>query len=561
MSGEPIRDVIRKLALQNAVFFKGAANPKAVIGKVLGGFPEYRSKAAEVSRMAASAVEEVNRMTLDAQTAALEALDAALLVREKRERVHGLPDLEGAEEGKVVMRFAPGPSGPLHIGHTRVSVLNDEYVKRYGGKLILRYEDTNPERIDPEAYDMIAEDLEWLGVEVHETAIQSERFEEYYKYLRRIIEDGNGYVCTCDADRWRELKEACTACPCRDLPAGEQLERFQRMLDGGYGEGEAVAVVKTDLDHPNPAVRDFVALRVVEHPHPLTGDRYRAYPMMNLSVALDDGLMGLTHVIRGKDHLNNTVRQEYIFNHLGWTPPRYYHYGLVNIPDTMLKTSLIGEGIRTGEYTGWDDVRTGTVRAMERRGIRPEALRRYWVECGIKPVDIQFSWDNLYGMNRELIDGSSNRYFFVADPVRYDIDGPDVLTGSAPLHPDRPERGMREYVLDGSRTVFISKDDSRLFAETGRIRLKDLCNLDYAMPARYAGDDLSVLRQGVRAVQWVGRDSVAAELLMPDGTVTEGLIESAVLDEPSDTVQFERVGFVRLESREGDRVRAVFAHR
>lgn len=561
MSGESIEDTIRKLALQNAVFFKGTANPKAVIGKVLGGFPEYRGRTAEVAEMVAAAVGEVNRMAPEAQTEALRLLDASLLVREKKERVYHLPDLEGAEEGKVVMRIAPGPSGPLHIGHTRVSILNDEYVRRYGGKLVLRYEDTNPEKIDPAAYDMIAEDLEWLGVEVHESAIQSDRFEHYYKHTRELIEGGNGYVCTCDAEDWRNLKEAGLPCPCRDLPVEEQLERYERLLNGDYAEGEAVAIVKTDLRHPNPAVRDFVALRVVEHPHPLTGDRYRAYPMMNLSVAVDDSLMGMTHVIRGKDHLNNTIRQGYIFDYLGWKKPGYYHYGLVNIPDTVLKTSLIRESILAGEYSGWDDVRTGTVRALERRGIRPEAVRRYWVESGIKPVDIQFSWDNLYGMNRDLVDGTANRYFFVGDPVRYDIDGPEVLTGEAPLHPDHPERGDRVYRLDGSRTVFVSRDDSREFAETGKVRLKDLCNLDYAMPAKYAGDDISVLRHGVRAVQWVGRDSVGARLLMPDGTVTEGLVEKAILDEPSDMVQFERIGFVRIERKDAAGVSAVFAHR
>ena len=557
---DQIEETIRKFALQNAVFFKGTANPKAVVGKILGGCPELRSKAAEITPLINQIVADVNAMGLEAQTKALAEMDSSMLVKEKKERKYELPELEGVD-GKVVMRIAPGPSGPLHIGHTRVSILNDEYVKRYGGDLVLRFEDTNPEKIDPPAYDMIPEDLDWLGVKCNKTYIQSERFEMYYDYTRKLLEMGHAYVCTCDGDHWRQLKEKKQACPCRELPVEEQLDRYDKFLAGEYPEGGAVVVVKTAIDHPNPAVRDFVALRLVDHPHPRTGDKYVAYPMMNLSVAIADHEMGMTHVIRGKDHLNNTFRQEYIFDYFGWKKPVYYHYGLVNIPDTVLKTSLIKQSIAQGEYSGWDDVRTGTVRAMTRRGIRPEAIRRYWVESGIKSVDIQFSWDNLYGMNRDVIDTDSNRYFFVKDPVRYDIDGIDVIEGSAPLHPDHADRGNRTYRLEGPRTVFLSADDSSLFADAKRIRLKDLCNLDYALPAKYAGNDVSILKTGVRAVQWVSRDSVPATLVMPDGSVTEGLVENGILREGTGSVQLERIGFVKIEESTPEKVSMVFSHR
>lgn len=557
---DQIEDTIRKFALQNAVFFKGTANPKAVVGKVLGGCPELRPRAGEITPLINSIVEEVNSMGLDAQKKALEAMDASLLVKEKKERTYELPELRNVD-GKVVMRIAPGPSGPLHIGHTRVSILNDEYVKRYGGDLVLRFEDTNPEKIAPEAYDMIPEDLDWLGVRCSRTFIQSDRFQLYYDCTRRLIEQGHAYVCTCDAEDWRRKKERKQACPCRDLPVETQLERYDRMMDGTYPEGSAIAVVKTAIDHPNPAVRDFVALRIVDAPHPRTGTRYRCYPMMNLSVAIDDHEMGMTHVIRGKDHLNNTTRQEYIFDYFGWKKPEYYHYGLVNIPDTVLKTSLIKKSIQDGEYTGWDDVRTGTVRALERRGIRPEAVRRYWVEAGMKSVDIEFSWDGLYSMNRDIIDPVSDRYFFVEDPVRYDIDGIDVIEGSALLHPDHPERGGRDYRIEAPRTVFVSAEDSKLFSEAGAIRLKDLCNLKYGLPAQYDGNDVAVLRHGTKAVQWVGADALDAALLTPDGDVHRGLIEKAVAAEKGGMVQLERIGFARIEKRDASGVSMVFAHR
>ena len=100
-----------------------------------------------------------------------------------------------------------------------------------------------------------------------------------------------------------------------------------------------------------------------------------------------------------------------------------------------------------------------------------------------------------------------------------------------------------------------------MFSETKKLRLKDLCIIDYGLPAKYAGNDVSVLRQGVRAVQWVGRDGIKAKLLMPDGTTHEGLVEKAVLNEKNDEVQFERIGFARIEKKGPDMVEAVFTHR
>lgn len=560
MMPDHIEDTIRKYALQNAVFFKGTANPKAIVGKVLGECPDLRSRSAEIMQIADSVVSEVNAMGLDAQKAELSKIDPDMMVREKKERKHDLPELPGAEKG-VVMRIAPGPSGPLHIGHSRVSVLNDEYVKRYGGKLINRFEDTNPEKIDPQAYDMIPEDLDWLGVKIHETVYQSDRFNIYYDVTRQMIVSGDAYVCTCDAESWRGLKEKKKACPCRDLPPETNLERYDRLLSNGYGEGEAVAVIKTDIAHPNPAIRDFVALRIVDHPHPRTGTKYNVYPMMNLSVAIDDHLLGMTHVIRGKDHLNNTYRQEYIYGHMGWSKPQFFHYGLVNIPDAVLKTSLIGASIASGEFSGWDDVRTGTLRALKRRGILPEAIRRYWIEGGMKQIDVQFSWDTLYSMNRDLIDGISNRYFYVEDPVRLTFAGKDMVKGAAPLHPDHPERGSREYTVMDGQEIWISMNDYPSLESSGMIRLKDLCNIGSGDPVRYAGTDLSVLKKGIKAVQWVGKKGIPTRVLMPDGTVSEGLAEPALLDEGGREVQFERFGFVNVEDFDDEKLTAVFTHR
>ncbi|HQA20776.1 MAG TPA: glutamate--tRNA ligase [Methanomassiliicoccaceae archaeon] len=490
-----------------------------------------------------------------------EDMDPELLRKTKCERKHTLPDLPNAVEGKMVMRVAPGPSGPLHLGHTRVALLNDEYVRRYKGRYINRMEDTNPEKVDPDAYRMIPEDLEWLGVEVHDTVIQSDRFELYYDVARRLIDMGKAYVCLCEAEDMRRYKEQSVACPHRDQSPEEANELLDRMLSHSLGGGEAVLVIKTDLHHPNPAVRDFVGLRIVDSvPHPRTGTRYTVYPMMNLSVAVDDHELGMTHVIRGKDHLNNTLRQEYIFDYLGWDKPYYFHYGLVSIPDTMLKTSTIGEGIRSGEYSGWDDVRLGTVRAMARRGIQPEAIRNYWIDVGMKEVDIEFSWDNLYSFNKQIVDRTASRYFFVWDPKIVDIVGVDRIEAHCPIHPDHKDLGCRDHTLTPPLSVHMTAEDLEGFKRRGTVRLKDLCNLRWEDgKAVYAGDDIGVLKEGWKIAHWAPPSAVPAEVYLPDGTVRKGVAEPLPEKEEGKVVQFERFGFARVESL-APKVRAYFAH-
>jgi glutamyl-tRNA synthetase len=549
---------IRKYALQNAVQFGGKATTGSVLGKVMAENPELRSKAKEISALARSVVDEVNAMDSAAQLETLERLAPELLVKEAKTREVGLPDLEGVQ-GEVRMRMAPNPSGPLHVGHSRMAILNDEYVKRYGGICYNRFEDTDPARIDSEGYDTIPRDFDWLGVKIHKTIIQSDRFETYYDIAKRLLEMGKAYVCTCRPEDWRELKNHKKACPHREQPVTDQMARWDRMFDGSYKPEEASLMVKTDLLHPNPAIRDFVGLRIDDTPHPRTGTRYRVYPLMNLAVAVDDHLLDLTHVLRGKDHLNNTYRQEYLYDYFGWKKPVYIHYGRISLEEVQLSTSKMSEGIKQGLYSGWDDPQLGTLSALRRRGIRPESLRRYWVDVGIKEVDIAFSWKTLYSFNRELIDDSADRYFFVSEPVELPItDAPD-LAARAPLHPEHPERGVRELTLGSDPKVLVSADD--LKARPRRLRLKDLCNIEIKDGvAQYAGNDLSVLKEGVQIVHWAPSGSPPAEVLMTDGSVVRGVAEKGLASAVGKVVQLERFCYVRVEQA-APTIRCVFTHK
>lgn len=554
---DDLERLVLKYALQNAISYSGKANASAVIGKVFAEKTELKSRAKEIAQIARRVVEEVNRLSPDEQRKKLENIAPELLSKEKKEKEFKLPELNNVR-GEVVMRFAPNPSGPLHIGHSRVAFLNDEYVRRYGGRYINRFEDTDPARVDPEAYDFIKEDLEWLGVRITETHYQSDRLEIYYKIAKELLEKGHAYVCTCKPDLWRDLKEKSKPCPHRNSSLEEQMHLWDKLFDGSFSPEEASLMIKTNLNDPNPALRDFPALRIEDTPHPRTGTRYRVYPLMNFSVAVDDHLMGLTHVLRGKDHLNNTYRQKYIFDYLGWPRPEYIHYGRVSIVGPELSTSKMSMGIKEKRYTGWDDVQLGTIRALARRGFRPEALREYWIRAGLNEVDVEFSWDTLYALNKDIVDPEAKRYFFVADPVPLEITGVDRLEGKAPLHPSRPELGFRTYHLETPIKVFVQLNDIK---GAGKIRLKDLCNIELIdEKAVYRGNDLSAIKQGYKIIHWAPVDSLPMIVLMPDGSKVIGVGERSLTREVGNIVQLERFGFVRIESAD-EQIVAAFAHR
>ena len=555
---DDLEKIVYKHALLNAAKHKGSANPGAVMGSVMSNEPELRSRAKEIGPIAGKIVAQVNALSADEQAAEMEKLGVEVQDKKPKAKQTGLQELPGSHEN-VVLRFAPNPSGPLHIGHSRAAVPNAEYVKRYNGKLILRIEDTDPKRVFEPAYDMIPEDLEWLGINPDEIVYQSDRFEIYYDYARQLIEKGAAYMCTCDGADFKQLKDNCQACPCRDRSVEENLELWDKF--DTMKAGEAVLRVKTDINHKNPAIRDWVAMRLVDENHPRLGTKYRVYPMMNFSVAVDDHLMGMTHVLRGKDHLANSEKQKYLYDHMGWDLPEFIHYGRLKMEDIALSTSKAKEGIENGTYSGWDDPRLGTLRAVARRGIQAKTIYNLITEIGVKMADSAISWKKIYGLNRSFLEPIANRYFFCENPQIVSVEG---YTGGKmeierPLHADHEDRGMRHLSFDG--TAYVAQCDIK----DGVYRLMDAVNVNINDGTlSYHSDSFEEARNiKARIIQWVPvDDNVNVKIVMDDASVKTGLGERALEDlKVGDIVQFERVGFARLDEITDDELIFYYAHK
>ena len=553
-------------ALSNAIKHQNLPKAGAVLGMVLSAHPELKPQAGLMKGMLADIISEVESLSDEERRTRLHELAPDQFaqaterkVKEKRDA--SLPDLPGAEHG-VVMRFAPNPSGPLHLGHARAAFLNDAYVKRYGGKYVLRMEDTDPKRVDPLAYEMIAEDISWMGIGITDIVYQSDRFSLYYDTGRALLEKGHAYVCECESEAFRNLKMQKQACPCRDRDRSENLVMWEKMLDGAYAEGSISVRLKTDMQHPDPAIRDFPLFRVLTSK---AHERIDAcvYPLMNLSVAVDDHALGMTHIIRGKDHIANTRRQEYIFDYLGWDKPYYYHYGRMGIEGLVLSTSAMREGISSGLYSGWDDPKLGTMRALKRRGILPEAISKTMTEIGVGETDISFSWDNLYAQNKSFVDPVSDRFFFVADPVEMIVSGAEPQQAEAQKFPGDPKRGVRVIPFD--RKVLVQRSD--LDGEPHMLRLKDLFNVtpEYGSSpfiGAYAGDALADARAAkAPIVQWLPPSACTpCQVHRPEGVI-HGFCEPEVANYIGKTVQFERTGFVFVDSVCDEGIIVYYSHR
>lgn len=565
---------IRRLALQNAVEHGGSARPSTVLARLMAGDASLRSQGPEVTVAVQAVVAEVGRLSPDAQRAALEALGGAEpeSPRAAKTAEGELPALPGAVPGKVVLRMAPFPSGALHIGNARMIFVNDYYRRRYQGRLLLVFDDTvgsEEKRIDLEMFDLIRHDLEVAGATPDAVYYKSDRIPQMYPWARRVIEAGLAYVCRCPATTLRENRANGVACPERSETVETTLEEWEGMLGNRYAVGEAVLRLKTDLKDPDPAFRDRVLFRLSDVDHPRVGRKYRVWPMLEFSWAVDDVDLGVTHVIRGKDLVIEDRMQEYIWDRLGIHGPPFLHWGILRVREAKISKSKSYVEVKSGLFDGWADPRTWSIASLERRGIRPEALRRFTLAFGLSLADIEVPAETLYAENRQLIDGTTPRRSVVLDPVLVEVTGypAEMATTTLANHPDHPAMGTRT-VPAGPR-VYLPRSD--VLAHLGEeIRLKDLANVHLPSAFPDGTDRLAALftsreNKRIPRLQWVGADgAVPVDLLGVEGEHRTGLGEAELRSaRPGDVYQFERIGFIRLETnwRAGtEPVRACFGH-
>ncbi|MEF8879738.1 MAG: glutamate--tRNA ligase [Candidatus Thermoplasmatota archaeon] len=567
-----IRETAEKYALQNALNFEGKAEFKSVIGKVIGELKKEGFSPKEILPVVREVVKKVNQFSMDEQRQRLKEINPSFFEKEeKKSCVISLPDLPDAAEGKVVTRFPPEPNGFLHIGHAKASIIDYEYACRYDGRFILRFDDTNPENAHEEFYEAQKEDLRWLGISWDEEYCTSDNLEKHYELAEQLIRQGDAYICRCKMEDIRRGRYRGECCECRECDCEENLEDWKKMLDGSL-DG-VVLRLKGDMTCDNTAMRDPTLFRIIEKPHPRQGDKYRVWPTYDFAGAVEDSLSGVTHPFRTKEY---ELRDECYFRLLELLDvrkPYLMEFSRLSIEGMPVSKRKIKPLIEEGKVDGFDDPRLPTLRGLRRRGITPDAIRKFVLSLGISKSESMVPFSLLESENRKIIDPKARRFFFVPNPVKLVVEDAPEKKEKLSYHPSNEEMGYR--TVETGENFYVSRDDADSLSEGEVFRLKDLYNVrinscNEEIHGVYAGEELI---SDSAKIQWTTDEYipfsvyVSRPLFKNDefnpGSLEEvkGFVEKNILDAENDEiVQFERFGFVRIEKKD-DEIKGFFAHK
>lgn len=557
---DDVRKAIRGIALLNASEHGGKTRNDAVISKLLGSRPDLRQRAKEIMPIITEVVSEVNLIPAEKQRPELEANYPELLKEKPKQERTGLPPLEGAEQGKVVTRFPPEPNGYPHIGHAKAAIIDEEYAKMYGGKLLFRFDDTNPENERLEYYAAIKVGLDWLGVKYDHVKNTSDDIELIYKKAEEFINAGHAYVCTCSKDDISKNRREMKACKCRAGDLEQNLKRWKAMFEK-YKQGEAIVRFRGDMQSENTVMRDPALLRIIEEPHPIHKSKYRVWPNYDFAVAIEDSIDGVTHAFRTKEYeLRNQLYSE-ILERLGMRKPAVLEFSRLEFDGMPVSKRILKPLVQDGKVSGYDDPRLPTLEAMRRRGIVPEAIRKFVLSLSFTKSDTLAPFDTLESFNRKIIDPTSMRLFLATNPVKLTVTNNDLKEVEISNHPQR-DMGKRTVELDGS--FYIPGDDAKSLKPGDEVRLLELYNVRITragpqLEAEVTGRDF---KAEIPKVQWVpAKTAVKIEVLVPkvlfvnDQFNEESLEIQQALTEPyylglnvGTEIQFVRYGYCRKDS-------------
>ena len=516
---------------------------------------------------AAEVVKAVNALSLGAQEDLLKSkYPEAARSQEKKEvegRV-GLPPLEGAVKGGLVVRLPPEPSGYMHIGHAMAGTINWVYKEQYDGKLWLRFEDTNPRKVQKRYYESFRKGYSWLGVRWDYEKNVSSDVELLYEHIEDLLEAGSAYSCDCPLETVKKLRFEGKACPHRDQTVEKNVSVWGEMLKGKHKEGTFVVRLKGDMGSMDYSLRDPNIARIIDYPHPLTGDKFHVWPTYDFEVVVEDNLCQVTHILRSSEF--HVGLQDLIRKLLGFPEISVRQFSRFNFKGTPVAKRLLRPLVEEKLVNGWDDPRMPTIEGVMRRGILPEAIRRFTVEVGYTKSEHTFDWSLLFAVNRKILDPVTKRVYFVPDPVKARVESAPEKTVTIPFH---PLEKLGDRTVRTAGRFFIPSTDLSKMTEGQVFRLMELYNVRLISKPRDADEDAVLHYEGEemiqdsRKLQWVTQDnSHGVEVLEPSELYNEdetfnkdslrtrlGVAEDAFDDlKQGDIVQFPRYGFVRVDA-------------
>ncbi|MBU1136079.1 MAG: glutamate--tRNA ligase [Nanoarchaeota archaeon] len=548
------QDKIKAYTLENALSHNGKAVVQAVLGHLFKeGLKKQDIK--QVMPLINTEVKKVNSLSLEEQKKEFSNLDK--LVKKASKQRQGLPELVSAVKGKVVTRLAPEPSKYNHLGHALSFLLNYVYSKKYNGKCILKFEDANPEKVSKEYVDAMKQDIiDYLGIKVSKTIFISDDIPRLYKYAEKLIKIKKAYMCFCKREEMQKLRRQGIECSCGLREVNDNLKEWKKFLNGDYMNGKAVLRLKGNMQSNNAVMRDPVIFRALKAKHYRQGEKYKIWPMFDFYNPIEDSLIKVTHILRSNEFNDRLELQNYILKLLKLKKQIIVQYGRFNVIGSTTKGREIRELIDSGDYTGWDDPRLMTLKALKKRGIIKETFYELIEQIGLSKYQVNLDFDMIASINRKLIDKSSDRYSFIQEPIKLEVNKkPDIKQISVGVHPEKKQ--TRKINLQSS--IYVSRKDYEMFSGK-EIRLMHLFNI--ALKKNNKAEFTSKENKDIQKVQWVS-DFVNARILMPDGSWISGIAEKAIEKlKPEAIIQFERVGFVKFDKiNKAGEYEFRFAHR
>ena len=566
---DELKRMIRGIALLNASEHDGKTRNDSIISKVIGTKPELRSRIKDVIPLISQTVIDVNKLSVEVQRKELESKYAELLiVKPKQERI-GLPPLEGAEYGKVITRFPPEPNGYPHIGHAKASIIDEEYAKMYGGKLILRFDDTNPEKERLEYYAAIKVGLDWLGVKYDLIKNTSDDMEIIYEKAKELIEAGHAYVCTCDKETISKNRREMISCKCRAGNLEQNNIRWKKMF-GKFKPGEAIVRFRGDMSSENTVMRDPTLLRIIDELHPIHKNKYRVWPNYDFAVSIEDSIDGITHAFRTKEYELRTELYYTLLDKMGMRKPKMLEFSRLEFEGMPVSKRVLKPLVEEGKVSGFDDPRLPTLEGLRRRGIVPEAIRKFVISLGFTKSDTMPPFETLESFNRKIIDPESIRLFIVFDPVKITVTNNNLTEIEISNHPQN-NMGKRQIKIDGN--FYISGNDAKTLKIGDEIRLLELYNIRITKTGSEIEGEITdtSYKPDIPKIQWVSRKNpVNIEVLISDALfindqfnensleVKQAITEQHYLElNVGAEIQFVRFGYCRKDSAN----QAIYTHK
>jgi glutamyl-tRNA synthetase len=539
-----MKDSILKHALVNAVEHGGKAEVQAVLKKMIAEDPNIRNKIKDVIKEISKVINEVNKMSPAEQQKKIEELGIRI-EKKKIEEKYDIFELPGAKDGKVITAFPPEPSKYPHLGHAKAALINFLYAKKYKGKFILRFEDSNPELAKKEFYKIILDGMKWLGIKWDKLDYLSNHLPDYYKTTEELIAKNLAYVCTCKQEDIKRKREAQEVCIHRMQSIDENIRLWKKMKE--MKEGEAIVRLKIDMKHPNTTMRDPAIMRMIDSSHPRTGKKFNVWPIYDFGTSLLDIWEGITHRVRSKEFELRKELQQFIQNALGAKSPNIIEIGRFNIEGVPSSGRIIREMIATKQLTGWDDPRLTTLVALKRRGFVPKAITEFLISTGVTKTEAVYTWEPLEAENRKMIDPIANRYFAVLNPEEIMIKNlPEIKSVDVPVHPKNKKKVRKIQV---SKKLFVEKDDFEKY-QNNEVGLINLGTVVLKKDAEFVSDEIKFESQ---KIQWVPEKNVKIKIVMPDVTIKEGIAETNVKKlKVNQLIQLVRIGFCRVDKVDKD---------